>query len=130
MTTKTNSDSLLVYRLLASMTLILGAHISLVNTILPKIYSQSKYWIVDLFFLLITAFGIIILMRLQKKKPMKFLNYYFLYTGLKLSLSMALLLPWLLTKDEFTRPMVYQFMILFFAFLFVETFALVRLLNK
>ena len=54
---------------------------------------------------------------------------YIAYTVLKMILAIVFLLPWLLNKDESSRPMVITFFTVFFPFLLVETILLVRLLN-
>ncbi|MBD3638292.1 MAG: hypothetical protein HUJ25_13145 [Crocinitomicaceae bacterium] len=65
----------------------------------------------------------------KSKKITSIGKNYILYTVVKMILSILFLLPWLLNKDESSKPMVIQFFIIFFPFLLVETILLVRLLN-
>ena len=55
---------------------------------------------------------------------------YIAYTVLKMIFAIVFLLPWLLNKDESSKPMVIQFFAIFFPFLLVETILLIRLLNS
>lgn len=120
---------------LLSVTLLLGsliivAHIAAIFTFLPKTYSQTPFWGVDLFFLLFTSVGLYLISNRKEKKASRFLKYYFIYTTIKVLSMLGFLSPWLINKTDLSKPMAYQFLALFAIFLFVETFLLVRLLNK
>ena len=65
----------------------------------------------------------------QSQKITSIGKNYILYTVVKMVLAVVFLLPWLLHKDDSSKPMVIQFFAIFFPFLLVETILLVRLLN-
>ena len=96
-----------------------------------KIY-ETPYWYLSYAFLVPISFlGIqIIIKRYQKSKKVTSIGKnYIAYTALKMILAIIFLLPWLLNKDETSKPMVIHFFVVFFPFLLVETILLVRLLN-
>lgn len=93
----------------------------------------SKDWYWNFVFLIpVTFLGLFFIQkRYQKTKKITSIGKnYLLYTTLKMISSFVFLLPWLLNKDETSKPMVINFFIVFFPFLLVETWLLVRLLNS
>jgi len=50
-------------------------------------------------------------------------------TIVKMIGSLAFLAPWLLYKDEFSRPFAIQFFMIFFPILLLETLILVKMIN-
>lgn len=92
-----------------------------------------KDWFWSYVFLVpVSIFGLwfIALRYIKSKKITSIGKNYLLYTAAKMMLSILFLLPWLLNKDEATKPMVIQFFAVFFPFLLVETILLIRLLNS
>ena len=96
-----------------------------------EFFSQEWYWI--FVFLIPLSFSGIFFIQKRYEKTKKITSIgknYLFYTVLKMILSVVFLLPWLLNKDESSKPMVITFFIIFFPFLLVETWLLVRLLNN
>ena len=98
--------------------------------LLPKVAVQDWYWNY-VFLIPISVLGMTIIARRYTKsqKITSIGKNYIAYTALKMLLAIVFLIPWLLNKDENSKPMVIHFFIVFFPFLLVETILLVRLLN-
>lgn len=104
-------------------------HITLAGTVLPEVYKQSKYWLLYVFMVPVTLTALLLIRRMYLKNPKSVGKGFFAYVIIKMILVIAFLSPWLFYKDEFTRPFVYQFLLIFFPILFLETLILVRLVN-
>lgn len=94
-------------------------------------FEISDWWMSYVFLIPVTAGGLYFITRsyTKSRKITSIGKNYIAYTVIKMVLSMAFLLPWLLNKDASSKPMVAQFFCIFFPFLLVETILLVRLLN-
>lgn len=94
-------------------------------------YQLSDWWMNYVMLVPLTAGGLYFITHSYTKsgKITSIGKNYIAYTVIKMVLSMAFLLPWLLNKDASSKPMVAQFFSIFFPFLLVETILLVRLLN-
>ena len=108
---------------------LLVVHIALVFFALPPIYVASKFWLIHLFLTPLTVIAIYLIQKGYAKNSKSVGKNFFVYMIAKMLLTFVFLSPWLLTKDEFSRPMVYQFFAIFFPLLFMETFVLIKLLN-
>lgn len=91
-----------------------------------------EYWYLNYVYLIPISFFGLYLIAYRYKKSEKITSIgknYIAYTALKMIFAIIFLMPWLMNKDETTKPMVIHFFIVFFPFLLVETILLVRLLN-
>ena len=95
-------------------------------------YIPDDWFFVYLFLIPVSVAGLYFIQkRYEKSKKITSIGKnYLVYTTFKMILSVVFLLPWLLNKDESSKPMVINFFIVFFPFLLVETWLLVRLLNN
>lgn len=96
----------------------------------PKFNLEDWFWNY-IFLIPITLLGLYyIVFRFKKSQKITSIGKnYILFTVVKMILALVFLLPWLLNKDETSKPMIIQFFSIFFPFLLVETILLVRLLN-
>ena len=117
------------FSLLAVLLLLLNA--GLMFSGLLDNYFLNLWWAVHAFLTPLTFFGLFFIAKRLKKtqRTSSIGKNYILYTVIKMILSIIFLLPWLLYKDDSSKPMVYQFFLIFFPFLLIETVLLVRLLN-
>lgn len=111
--------------------IIIGAiHIVLVQFFLPEIYRSTPYYFIYLFFVPLTLGALTYIVSRYSKNPKTVGKNFFIYVIVKMVAILGFLSPWLLHKTEITRPFVYQFLIIFFLLLFMETYQLVRMLNE
>lgn len=129
MTEEIIKKTLLPFSLVAILLLAINAGLMLSG--LLENYSLKLWWAVHLFLIPLTFFGLFFIAKRlkQTQKITSIGKNYILYTVIKMILSIIFLLPWLLFKDDSSKPMVIQFFLIFFPFLLVETILLVRLLN-
>ena len=104
-------------------------HVSLVYTVLPKVYATSNFGLIYLLMMPMTLVAIYLIYKRYLKNTKSVGKSFFAYVILKMILVIAFLSPWLFFKDEYTRPFVYQFLLIFFPSLFLETLILVRMLD-
>jgi len=108
---------------------LIAVHITLIRYKLPAVYGESQFWLIYLFMIPMTLGALFIIVKKSKNSPVSVGKGFFIYMSIKMILIMLFLSPWLFFKDEFTRPMVYQFFCVFFPFLFMETYVLIKLVN-
>ncbi|MFT5778697.1 MAG: hypothetical protein ACI837_001653 [Crocinitomicaceae bacterium] len=108
---------------------LLAIHVTLVFAALPPIYVQSYFWLIYLFLIPMTVGALFFIVKAKVKKPKSVGKSFFIYMVIKMLLILGFLTPWLITKTDFSRPMVYQFFAVFFPLLFMETYVLVKLVN-
>ena len=108
---------------------LVAIHLVLIKYNLPAIYGESKFWLIYLFMIPMTLGALFIIVKKSKNSPVSVGKGFFIYMSVKMILIMLFLSPWLFFKDEYTRPMVYQFFCVFFPFLFMETYVLIKLVN-
>ena len=127
--TDTINKALLLFMGLAAFLFI--THYIILNYALDHLYMSQKWWLNYLFLVPASVIGLFYIhKRFYRSGNIKTIGKnYILYTTVKMVLAIVFLLPWLLTKDESSKPMVIQFFAIFFPFLLVETILLVRLLN-
>lgn len=121
--------SKIFYPVLLTIALVFFAHEALLNYVLPDLYTQTLYGYIYLFLVPITLIGMTWMVHRYKRNNKSLGKNFFVYTIIKMVSTLGFLSPWLINKSELTRPFVYQFMLVFFLLLFIETFQLVRLLN-
>jgi peptidoglycan/LPS O-acetylase OafA/YrhL len=109
--------------------LLFAIHAVLVFAVLPPLYAQSYFWLIHLFLIPMTLGALFFIVRANEKNPKSVGKSFFIYIVIKMVLIFAFLSPWLITKNDFSRPMVYQFFAVFFPLLFMETFVLIKLVN-
>ncbi len=114
---------------IVAFTLLAVIHVTLIFTVLPEVYTTSKFGLLYLFFVPLTLLAISLIYRRYLKNPKSVGKSFFIYVIIKMILVIAFLSPWLFFKDEYTRPFVYQFLLIFFPSLFLETLILVRMLD-
>ena len=108
---------------------ILIIHSLLIFLTLPPVYFASKFWLIHLFLTPLTLVGIYFIQKKHAIDSKSVGKNFFIYMIAKMVLTLLFLSPWLMYKDEFSRPMVYQFFAIFFPLLFMETFVLIKLVN-
>ncbi len=108
---------------------ILIIHLMLLFLALPPVYLASKFWLIHLFLTPLTLVAIYFIQQRHATDSKSVGKNFFIYMIAKMLLTLLFLSPWLIYKDEFSRPMVYQFFAIFFPLLFMETFVLIKLLN-
>ncbi|MFT5861039.1 MAG: hypothetical protein ACI865_003157 [Flavobacteriaceae bacterium] len=106
-----------------------GVHLALITYKLPAIYGESQFWLIYVFMVPMTLGALFIIVKKSKNSPVAVGKGFFIYMSVKMILIMLFLSPWLFFKDESTRPMVYQFFLVFFPLLFTETYVLIKLVN-
>ncbi len=104
-------------------------HVMLVLFVLPPVYALSKFWLIYLFLVPLTLGGLYFIHRASKKTDNSVSKGFFIYMVVKMILVLLFFTPWLIYKDEFSRPIVYQFFLVFFPLLFMETYVLIKLVN-
>jgi hypothetical protein len=116
---------------LSTSLIILVIHGSLVNLSVFPDYNLSFWWLIYAGLIPISLLGLGLIAHVynKTKKVSSIGKNYMLYTFVKMVFSLLILLPWLINKDETSKPMVAQFFLVFFPFLLVETILLVKLLN-
>jgi general stress protein CsbA len=126
----TNSPLLRILRpVLILSSAIFIIHLALLFLALPPVYFASKFWLIYLFLVPLTLAGIYFIQKKHLADSKSVGKNFFIYMIAKMVLTLLFLSPWLVYKDEFSRPMVYQFFAIFFPLLFMETFVLIKLLN-
>ena len=111
--------------------ILIGAiHIVSIQFFLPEIYRGTPYYSIYLFFVPLTIGALGYIVSQYHKNPRSVGKNFFIYVIIKMIAILGFLSPWLLYKSEYTRPFVYQFLIVFFLLLFLETYQLVRMLNE
>lgn len=106
-------------------------HLSLLKqNVLPGAFKGTPFW--SLYFFLIPAslFTVWFVLWRYKKDHTSAGRAYFITVFFKMFGSAFFLYPGLVVKSTFLRETAIQFMALFFVFLFIETFLLIKLLNK
>ena len=116
--------------ILALISVIALVHIVLVQYVLPEVYGNSKYWLIYLFLVLLTLGSHFFMVRGFVKDKNSLGKNFMAYMVVKMIGSILFLSPWLFYRNDYSRPIVYQFFIIFFPLLFIETLMLVKLLNK
>ncbi|NRA10376.1 MAG: hypothetical protein HRT57_00300 [Crocinitomicaceae bacterium] len=125
----TNSFLRVSSPVLVVMALLIAGHMAALFLGLPEIYLASKFWMIYLFIIPITLIAIYFIHKSFIKNSKSVAKNFFIYMMVKMIFTFAFLSPWLVWKDEFSRPMVFQFFAIFFPLLFAETFVLVKMLN-
>jgi len=115
--------------ILALISVLAFVHVLLAQNVLPDLYQRSNYWLIYVYMVPLTIMAQYYLVREFKKSKGSLGKNFMIYMVIKTVTSIMFLSPWLFNKDEFSRPIVYQFFLLFFPVLFIETWMLVRLLN-
>ena len=105
-------------------------HLAAVLFFLEDRFSDGPWWLTHIYLGPVTIFGITLFFRKFEKEPKAAIRTFFVYSIIKMFGALLLLMPWLINKGDFSRPMVAQFFIVFFPYLLVETILLVRLLNQ
>jgi len=107
------------------------AHLVVTLFVLEDVQKISMWWLSYVYLIPITILGLYMVIGKYGKtgKVSSIGKTYLLYTGIKMVGAIALLSPWLLFKDDTSKPMVIHFFAAFLPFLFVETMLIVRLLN-
>lgn len=111
------------------MILLGGIHYLLLTTVLPSIYMSSKIILIYLFLTALSLLGTWAIFAISKNDDSLIGKGFLVFTTIKILGSLVFLLPFILTKDESTRPFVYQFFAVFFPSLIVETMVILKLTN-
>lgn len=94
-----------------------------------SIYKKSGFWRIYVFLIPVTFLGIFYIYKSFKKDHTSVIKSFMILTIVKMIGSLAFLAPWLLYKDEFSRPFAIQFFMIFFPILLLETLILVKMIN-
>ncbi len=105
-------------------------HNLLVNQSGLELYQNSGYWRIYAFLVPITFLGIVYIYSKFKKDNGSVIKSFMILSIVKMLGSLTFLLPWLLYKDEYSRPFVIQFFLIYFPILFFETAILVKMINQ
>ncbi len=109
---------------------IAGIHLMFLEYVLPDTYKQIQVIYIYIFLGVISILGVSLLFVVSKKDETLIGKGYLSYSVIKILSSAVFLLPWLLNKDELTRPFVYQFFGVFFPILIIETSIILKLINQ
>jgi hypothetical protein len=106
-------------------------HLVVTLIALEDTYTVGFWWLSYAYLVPITILGFYMVIGKYGKtgKISSVGKSYLLYTGIKMLGAIGLLLPWLLFKDDSSKPMVIHFFAVFLPFLFIETLLIVKLLN-
>ena len=122
----------MISRFLIAAVVIFIANAAIIYTGLLDEFELSNWWLNYVFLVPVTVLGLYFVpLKYRKTGKVSAIGKGFVvYTAIKMILSILFLLPWLLNKDSSSKPMVIQFFSVFFPFLLIETFLLIRLLNS
>ncbi len=109
---------------------IAGVHLMLLEYVLPEIYKQIQVVYIYVFLIVLSVVGVSLLFLVSKNDDTLIGKGYLSYSVIKILSSAVFLLPWVLNKDELTRPFVYQFFGVFFPSLIIETSIILKLINQ
>lgn len=106
-------------------------HLALTLLVLEDSQKIGTWWLSYVYLIPITVIGLfMVIVNYGKTRKLSSIGKtYLLYTVIKMVGAVALLLPWLLFKDETSKPMVFHFFAVFLPFLLIETILIVKLLN-
>ena len=107
-----------------------GVHLMLLEYVLPEIYKQIQVVYIYVFLIVLSVVGVSLLFLVSKNDDTLIGKGYLSYSVIKILSSAVFLLPWVLNKDELTRPFVYQFFGVFFPSLIIETSIILKLINQ
>ncbi len=110
--------------------LLFSIHLIALNFFIEERFQDGPWWLSYVYLMPVTIIGITLFYKKFEKEPKSAIKTFFVYSIIKMFGALILLLPWLIDKQDFSRPMVAQFFIVFFPYLLVETILLVRLLNQ
>lgn len=98
--------------------------------VLPEIYLKAQPWLIYYFLVPIEVLGVLFIAKRFHVKKTSVMNNFMFLMMVKMLGAILFLYPWIYQKDEFTRPFIYQFFIVFFLFLIAEVTFIVRLLAQ
>ena len=111
------------------MVLLGGLHYLILINFLPSVYLSSKVLLIYLFLLPLSLLGTWAIFAISKNDDSLIGKGFLVFTTIKILGSLVFLLPFILNKDEATKPFVYQFFAVFFPSLIVETMVILKLTN-
>lgn len=104
-------------------------HYLLLQFYLPALYMEVGPWQIYAFFVPLTIIGTVYIVSRFQKDHKSVANSFMIYTVVKILGALVLLGVLLFYIKVPSRPFVYQFLAIFFPFLFVETRLFVRMLS-
>ena len=117
-------------RLLGLIFLMGIVHFFLLKDVLPQVYQNSQPWKIYLILVPLEIVGLAYIFFKYKKDDQSAMKSFMLLMGVKMAASIAFLAPWALFQDKFSRPIIYQFFVVFFVILFAELVFLVKMLAR
>jgi len=106
-----------------------GIHIILLEYVLPKIYTQTEILYIYTFLGLFSFIGISAIFLIHKNDDTLIGKGFLVLTVFKILGSFVFLYPWLANQDDFTKPFVFQFFMVFFPILLFETLIILKVIN-
>jgi len=104
-------------------------HILMVFTIFPESFAEGPFYAVHVFFIPLTLIGFHFIAKKFEKNKRSGVKNFMLYVSVKMIGSIVFFLPWIIQESNYLKPIGYQFLMLFFPLLFIETLLLVKLVN-
>jgi len=120
----------LFIRLVLLTILFAAIHALLLVKVLPEIYLKAQPWLIYFFLVPVEVIGVWLIAKRFHAKKTSVMNNFMLLMMVKMLGAILFLYPWIFDKDEFTRPFIYQFFIVFFLFLIAEVTFIVKLLAQ
>ena len=103
-------------------------HFLLLKSTLPEIYQKSSPWKIYLLLIPIEILGLRYIFVKYKKNNQSAMKSFMILMVVKMAATLIFLIPLIIFKNELTRPIVYQFFVIFFVILFAELVFLVKML--
>jgi len=119
-----------LFRISGFILVLAGLHYLILTKYFPASYIEVGPWKIYLFLIPITILGIVYINYSNKKDPTSTIKSITLLLLVKMIGSLLFLAPWIIEKNELTKPMVMQFFAVFFPILLIETVSLIQLLNN
>jgi uncharacterized membrane protein len=116
-------------KVLAFSALLAGIHYFFLWKTLPPKFAEASPWRIYAFLVPLTLLGVVFIVKRFQNDHTSVINTFMLYTVVKMIGSLMFLGIIMFYLKEPGKPIVYQFMALFFPFLFMETRLFVRMLT-
>ncbi|MFK8039630.1 MAG: hypothetical protein AB8B74_15165 [Crocinitomicaceae bacterium] len=112
------------------MVLLGGLHYLILINVLPPVYMGLKVFFIYVFLLILSLLGTWAIYAISRNDDSLLGKGFLVFTTIKILGSLVFLLPFILSKDESTKPFVYQFFAVFFPSLIVETMVILQLVKQ